>query len=198
VARIGVFGGTFDPPHVGHLLAACDAADVLALDQVLWVPAATQPFKADRPRGTAAEHRVAMVRRTVAGVARFTVERVEVDRGGISFMIDTLGELRRRDAQAEWVLLLGRDAAAGLEQWRAPDQVRAMARVVVLDRSDQGDSASSVDPALERVATRRVDISSTEIRQRVGDGKTIRGFVTDAVADYIAEMGLYRSIDAAS
>jgi nicotinate-nucleotide adenylyltransferase len=194
-----VFGGTFDPPHVGHLLATCDAADALGLDKVLWVPAATQPFKQDRLAGATAEARVAMVRRTIDRVPGFSLDRVEVDRGGVSYTVETLRTLQARDPRAEWVLLLGRDAAASLDRWREPTQVRELARVVVMDREGGGEGPGAVGrPGLEQVATRRVDISSTEIRRRVAAGKTIRGFVTDAVADYIATTGLYGSVVVAS
>jgi nicotinate-nucleotide adenylyltransferase len=191
---IGVFGGTFDPPHVGHLLSACEAAERVGLDRVLWVPAATQPFKQNRVSGASAADRLAMVRRTIAGVPGHALDTLEVDRGGVSYMVDTLRELHARDPDADWVLLLGRDAAAAIDRWREPARLRELARLVVMERAGEVEAGSLVSPRMQVVATRRVDVSSSEIRQRVASGKTIRGFVTDAVADYIATTGLYRLV----
>lgn len=188
--RIGLFGGSFDPPHVGHLLAAVDAREALGLDRVLWIPAATQPLKAGQGPGTPAAHRVAMVRRTVRDTDGHLVDTIEVDRGGLSFMIDTVRALAARDRQAEWVLLLGADAAARLPEWREPAALLALVDLVVLTRATSGPEA--LPAGARALATRRCDVSSTEIRRRVATGRSIRGFVTDGVADYIAEQGLYR------
>jgi nicotinate-nucleotide adenylyltransferase len=189
--RIGIFGGTFDPPHVGHLLAAGDAADALALDRIVLVPAAEQPLK----RGTieaSPEARLEMVRRLAGNDPRFEVDPIEIERGGLSFMVDTLREFRERwreDRELALFLLLGADAAASLPKWREPAAVTALADVVVLVRAD-GDQPSLA--GARRVSTRRVDVSSTEIRARVRAGKSIHGFVPDAVAEYIAGHRLYR------
>lgn len=184
--RIGIFGGTFDPPHVGHLIVAQDAAEALGLDRVLFVPAATQPLKAGQEAAPPAD-RLAMVRLLLGDDPRFAVEAAEVERGGLSYTVDTLRALRRRwpAGTAELVLLLGADAAAQFPQWREPAEVRALAEVVVLSRGDA--------PAGVRVVpTRRVDVSSTEVRERVRAGRPVRALVTDPVAAYIAARGLYR------
>jgi nicotinate-nucleotide adenylyltransferase len=189
--RIGIFGGTFDPPHVGHLLAAGDAAEALALDRIVFVPAAEQPLK----RGTieaSAEARLEMVRRLAGDDARFEVDPVEIERGGLSFMVDTLRAFRERwrdDGDLALFLLLGADAVASLPKWREPDVVTALAEVVTLMRADGGESSPA---GVRRVTTRRVDVSSTEIRARVRAGKSIHGFVPDAVAEYIVGHRLYR------
>ena len=188
--RIGIFGGTFDPPHVGHLLAVSDACEALALDRVILVPAAGQPLKSGREVATAAQ-RLAMVRLLAEGDPRLGVEALEVERGGLSFTVDTLRALRERwpAGTADLVLLLGADAAAQFPQWKDPAAVRALAEVVVLTRGE----AEGVVPAdLRAIATRRVDVSSTEIRERVRAGRPVRGFVTEPVAAYIAQQGLYR------
>jgi nicotinate-nucleotide adenylyltransferase len=188
--RIGILGGTFDPPHVGHLIAAQDAAEALGLDRVLFVPAATQPLKAGREMAPAAD-RVEMVRLMLGNDPRFSVETAEVERGGLSYTVDTLRALRRRwpAGSAELVLLLGADAAAQFPQWKEPSAVRELAEVVVLTR---GDESEPVPSGLRAVPTRRVDVSSTEVRDRVRAGKPVRGLVTDPVAAYIAARGLYR------
>ncbi|MCU0636466.1 MAG: nicotinate-nucleotide adenylyltransferase [Gemmatimonadaceae bacterium] len=191
--RVGVFGGTFDPPHVGHLLAASDAAEALTLDRVVWIPAAQQPFKAGQPAGATAVQRLAMVRRAIAGDPRFLVDAIEVDRGGLSYMVDTLRQLTARDPSAEWYLLLGADAARGLPRWREPEVVQSLARIVVLTRVGEVPYEPVTAHASWRVVTtRRCDVSATEIRARIAAGRSVRGFVTDAVADYIRSVGLYR------
>lgn len=196
--RLGIFGGTFDPPHIGHFLAATDAADLLSLDRVLFIPASVQPLKSGATV-TPATDRLEMTRRLVRGEARFEADPIEVDRGGLSFTVDTLRALRERwkeDPELALFLLIGEDAARSLQKWREPGEVQRLAEVIVLARDEAGESprgdASLPRDAGRRVPSRRVDVSSTEVRQRVKEGKSIRGFVPDAVADYIASAGLYR------
>jgi nicotinate-nucleotide adenylyltransferase len=186
--RIGIFGGTFDPPHVGHLLAASDAYEALALDRVLFVPAAGQPLKSAIVASP--EDRFAMVLALVGDDPRFAVDPIEIERGGLSFTVETLRALRDRwksDSGLALVLLLGADAAATLPQWREPEAVQKLAEVVVLRRGER--CTTMVGRAIE---TRTVDISSTEIRARVGAGRSIRGFVPEPVAAYIEGRRLYR------
>jgi nicotinate-nucleotide adenylyltransferase len=198
--RIGVFGGTFDPPHVGHLLVAADACEHLALDRIVFVPAGTQPLKAGAISADATA-RLAMTRLLIGQDPRFEVDPIEIDRGGLSFMVDTLGALADRWSGAELFLLVGADVLATFDRWRDPAGVRRLATLVVLTRA--GDAAAEVtqdagtDQALvggppRRVGTRRVDVSSTEIRSRVRAGRSIRGFVPESVADFIESAGLYR------
>ena len=202
--RVGILGGSFDPPHVGHLMLAQDVRDALQLDRLLIIPAASQPLKPGSR--TAAAHRMAMSQRCFAGLAKTEVDPIEVDRGGLSFMVDTMAALRQRWPSAELQLVVGQDVVATLMQWREPARLFSMAQLVVLRRagavgndfgSSDGVGASRAVPrhavpegALE-LATRRVDVSSTEVRARVRDGRSIAGFVTDAVAAYIASAGLY-------
>lgn len=186
--RIGIFGGTFDPPHLGHWLAAVDAAEALALDEVIWVPAAQQPLKTGVVSADAA-HRLAMTRLMVQGDKRFRVDAVELERGGLSFTIDTLRIFRERYPDAALFLLVGSDAAASLPKWREPEFIRLLAEIVVLAR---GGAATAYPPGVRVLPTRRVDLSATEIRERVAAGRSIRGFVPDAVASYIAAHGLYQ------
>lgn len=192
--RLALFGGSFDPPHVGHLLVAQDAFERLSLDRIVLVPAATQPLKVGRAVASA-EQRVAMVRLLVEGDARFDVSTVEVDRAGLSFTVDTLTHYAEIYPAAERFLLLGADVLATFAQWRQPERILQLARPVILER--EGDRpptfpAGVDERAVLRLRTRRVDVSSTEIRERVRRGKSIRGFVTDSVAAYIARDGLYR------
>ena len=188
--RLGVYGGSFDPPHLGHLLPVIDAAEQLELDGVRYVPAATQPLKVGRASASPAD-RLAMTERLVRGIPGFSVDPAEIDRPGLSFTVDTLAGLAAAHPGAELFLLLGADAYALFDQWREPARIRALATIVVMVRGDSV-PLPSVGPEVKVLQSRRVDVSSTELRARVRDGRTIRGFVTDAVADYIAEHRLYR------
>jgi nicotinate-nucleotide adenylyltransferase len=193
--RLAIFGGSFDPPHIGHLLAASDACDQLGLEKLIFVPAATQPLKAGRAVANA-EQRMAMVRLAVASDPRFEVSAVEIERGGLSFTVDTLSHFAERYPSAELYLLVGADVMGSFEQWREPERILQLARLVLLERNtgESGKLADGIGKGYEvtRLPTRRVDISSTEIRERVRQNKPIRGFVTDDVAAYIARDGLYR------
>ena len=193
--RLAIFGGSFDPPHVGHLLAAEDALEQLSLDRVVFVPAATQPLKVGRASATA-EQRLAMVRLLVGGDARFEVSTVEVERAGLSFTVDTVNHFAAAYPAAERFLLAGADVLATFAQWREPERILQLARLAVLEREGEGRLPAlpaGIDArAIVRLPTRRVDVSSTEIRERVRSGRPIRGFVTDNVAAYIARDGLYR------
>ena len=210
--RLGIFGGTFDPPHVGHLLAASDAIEHLELDRLVFVPAATQPLKVGRGAAPAT-HRLAMVGLTVGNDPRLETDPVEVDRDGLSYTVDTLRDFARRYPAAERYFLVGADVLASFAQWRDPQTVLDLATLAVLTRRTDGgageatreatrvdeqrhNAASSLVDELARrstrVPTRRIDVSSTEIRDRVRSGRSIHGFVTDTVGEYITAHGLYR------
>ena len=188
--RLGVYGGSFDPPHLGHLLPVIDAAEQLDLDGVRYVPASTQPLKVGGASASPAD-RLAMTERLVEGIPGFSVEPAELDRPGLSYTVDTLAGVSAELPGAELFLLLGSDAYALLDQWREPQRVRSLATIVVMVR-DGAPQIVEAGPGVQVLQSRRVDISSTELRARVRDGRTIRGFVPDAVADYIAEHRLYR------
>jgi nicotinate-nucleotide adenylyltransferase len=191
--RIGVFGGTFDPPHVGHLLVANDAREALALDRLIFVPAGAQPFKVDTPPVASGQDRLEMVRLAVADDANYAVDDAEINRKGLSFTVDTLEHLSERNPAGRLFLLMGEDVLAGFEKWRSPARIRELATLVAVSRS--GLAGSVVDPATSavlRVSTRRVDVSSTEIRERRRTGKSIKGFVPESVERFIDVRGLYR------
>jgi nicotinate-nucleotide adenylyltransferase len=187
--RLGLFGGTFDPPHVGHLLAASDAFEALALDRLTFIPNAVQPLKAGQSGGIVAPapDRLEMVRRLCQGDARFSCDSIEVDRGGLSFTIDTLRAYRGQFPDAALFLLIGEDVVGSLPSWREAEAVRELAELVVLTRG----AAPGSGPE-RRITARRVDVSSTEIRARVRAGLSLTGFVPERVAAYITERGLYR------
>lgn len=203
--RLGLFGGTFDPPHVGHLLAASDAHERLRLDRLVFVPAAQQPLKVGRTVAPAAL-RLQMLRAMLEGDHRFAVDPTEIERSGLSFTVDTLTAYAERHADAERFFLLGADSLATLSSWRDPARILSLARMAVLTRAEADGSVVSTEAvrallrpllgtgALEPIVlgTRRVDVSATEVRARVREGLSIHGFVVDAVARLIEAERLYR------
>lgn len=191
--RIGVFGGTFDPPHIGHLLVANDAREALELDRLIFVPTGAQPFKVDTPPVASGQDRLEMVRLAVADDANYVVDEAEINRKGLSFTVDTLEHLAKKYPGAELFLLLGEDVLAGFEQWRNPGRIRELATLAAVRRA--GAAGSTADPIASgvlTVSTRRVDVSSTEIRERRRAGKSIKGFVPESVERFIDVRGLYR------
>lgn len=186
-------GGSFDPPHVGHLLAAVDASESLELDRLVFVPAAVQPLKVARAIATPAQ-RLEMVRLLIGDDARFAVDPIEAERGGVSFSVDTVAAYADRYPGAERFFLVGADVIASFGSWRDPERIAKLATIVVVRRGEEPAAALSAgsEIAVRHLRTRRVDVSSTEIRARVGAGKSIHGFVPPAVAEYIRSAGLYR------
>jgi nicotinate-nucleotide adenylyltransferase len=185
----GLLGGSFDPVHHGHLIAAERAAEALGLARVLLVPCAQQPLKRRGPVAAPA-HRRAMLALAVGGDPRFAVETLELERSGPSYTVETLRALRQRCPDERYVLLLGADAASDLPRWRSAEEVARLAEVAIVTRP----GAPEVRSPLVRhvVATPAIEISASEIRSRCLAGKSIRYLVPDAVADYIAKEGLYR------
>ena len=189
--RLGIYGGSFDPPHVGHLLTASDACEALALDRLIWVPAGIQPLKVGQALASSAQ-RLAMVHRLVAGDARFEVDPVEIDRDGLSYTVDTVAAYAERFPGAELFLLVGADVLTSFDRWREPERIRQLATLAVLERTVEGEAAPDPPPGSQRLATRRVDVSSTEIRARLAAGLSIHGFVPESVERFIAAERLYR------
>ncbi len=190
--RIGLLGGSFDPPHLGHLLAAGDAHEALALDTLVFIPAAVQPLKAGQV-GASATQRLAMTHLLVGDDARFEVSSVEIDRGGLSYTVDTLRTLAAAWPSAELFWLVGADVLESFAKWKEPAAIMKLATLVVMQRAGGESPNLALLPGHPRLlATRRIDISSTEIRERVRQEKSIRGFVPEAVAAYISAERLYR------
>jgi nicotinate-nucleotide adenylyltransferase len=185
----GLLGGSFDPVHHGHLIAAERAAEALGLAQVLFVPCARQPLKAAGPVA-APEHRRAMLQLALAGHPLFALETLELERPGPSYTVDTLRALHQRSPAERFVLLLGCDAAAELPRWRGAEEVARLAEVAVLTRPGAPEVASAL--VRHAVATPAIEVSASDIRARCLAGKPIRFLVPDAVADYIARNHLYQ------
>lgn len=191
--RIGVFGGTFDPPHVGHLLLAADAREALQLDRLIFIPAGTQPFKLGTPPVASGQDRLEMVRLAVADDANYAVDDAEINRRGLSYTVDTLEHLSERFKGAQLFLLMGQDALAGFPQWRNPERIRELATLAAMERSGTPGPRSEVAAeGVVTVSTRCVDVSSTEIRERRRAKKSIKGFVPESVERFIEARGLYR------
>lgn len=190
--RIGLFGGTFDPPQLAHSALARHARDALPLDEVRWIPTG-QPWQKAHPISDA-RHREAMVALAIAGERGFVLERCELERTGPSYTLHTVHELQQRDPGASWFLLIGTDQYNNLHTWRGwPD----LLRLVTLAVAPRPGVAARPDPAVARVPHQVVPlpamgISATDIRDRVARGESIAGLVSDAVAGYIAQHHLYR------
>ena len=193
---LGVFGGSFNPPHVGHLAVAEACAEAAGLDRVLWVPAATPPHKRGDPALAPPETRLTMVRAAIAGNGRFEASDVEIARGSVSYTVDTLRQLA--DGGADLALVLGGDSLRGFPSWREPDEIARLARLVVYRRPGDGVDAGSLTDRLadrvELVDGPLLDVSSTELRARIAAGRTVRYLVPDAVRGVIEAEGLYRGI----
>jgi nicotinate-nucleotide adenylyltransferase len=193
--RIGILGGTFNPPHVGHLVCAQEARDQLGLDRVVLLPAGIPPHKEvdDEP---GAAHRAEMCRRAAAGADWLDVSSLELERPGASYTVDTLGELHARTPGDELTFIVGGDMALSLPSWRRPADILGLARLGVAERAGaaRAEIAAVLQPFGGRVeffAMPRIDISSTDVRERARAGRPIRWLVPDGVAEYIAEHRLY-------
>jgi nicotinate-nucleotide adenylyltransferase len=189
--RLGIFGGTFDPPHLGHLVIAVNVRHDLALDRVLLV-VANEPWQKVGDRVISpAEDRLAMVEAAVAGVEGLEPSRLEIDRGGPSYTADTLQQLRAVEPGAELFVILGRDAALGVTSWERSDEVGSIASLVVVDRP-----GAPADPLpggfrWRRVEAPRLEVSSTDLRARVLDGRPLEFLLPAGVISCIRERGLY-------
>ena len=199
--RVGIYGGTFNPPHVGHLICAQEALIQLGLDRVTFIPTATPPHK-DVPEDPGAEHRLNMCRAAVEDDPRFDVSDLEVVRAGTSYTLDTLEELNTSATDSDLFLILGGDVAAGLPQWHRPERILELATLAVADRKGTPDAAIAQAlagvPGGERARhfeMPTIDLSSTVIRRRAAAGGSIRYLVPDAVADYIRSHSLYQEIE---
>lgn len=191
--RIGIFGGTFNPPHRGHLLLASMARERCGLDRVLWVPNSRSPFKTGEDLAPAAD-RLAMVRAAAAGDERFAVSEIEIRQGGTSYTVETLRMLREAYPDAAFRLIAGRDQLSGFARWREPEEVVRLAPLIVFPRPgcEQAPVPEGFGKYVEFVEAPGVDLSGTEIRERIRAGRSVRDMVAPAVLEIIAERGLYR------
>jgi nicotinate-nucleotide adenylyltransferase len=198
--RIGVLGGTFDPPHIGHLWLATVAADELGLSRVMLVPAANPPHKRARSISHAAD-RVLMTRLAIANDPRLDVSLVELEREGPSYTVDTLVELQRRQPDVSLVLVMAADSLRQIDSWREPDRILELASWAVGPRAGtRMPSRANLTRRFGEAAARihllgrpALDVSASDIRRRVAAGRAIRYLVPRAVEDLILERRLYQS-----
>jgi nicotinate-nucleotide adenylyltransferase len=192
--RVGLMGGTFDPIHIAHLVLAEQAREQLALDSVLFMPAG-DPWRKTQREITPAAHRLAMTRLAVDGREGFEVEDLEVRRRGPTYTVETLQELRRRyGPESELFLLLGEDALTDLPFWRDPEGIAAQASIVAAPRADfEVPELPFKLGQLLRIEMPVLEISSTDLRSRVQQGRSLRFLVPDPVIEYIDRHGLYNA-----
>jgi nicotinate-nucleotide adenylyltransferase len=188
--RLGVFGGSFDPVHLGHLIVAESAADLLALDSVLFVPARVQPFKIGL-HSASAEDRVAMLRLAIEGNTRFSLDVREIGRDGPSYSVDTLRELHSETPGDELLLLVGADAAWDLPHWHHANRLREYADIFVLSRP--GFEVPEFEMISGSIDVPQINLSASRIRESARDGGSLRYQVPSAVLEYIVSNGLYGS-----
>ena len=205
--RIGIFGGSFDPIHYGHLILAEQCREQVELDKVLFVPAAISPFKSDGPIAND-KQRLEMLSLAIAGHSKFEISSLEIERGGKSFTIDTLTQLKNETPDAELFLLLGEDSLQSFDRWKEPEGICKLATPLVVRRPgqqpiDEGDTVdlsglkNLMNPEqFERanelaVHSRMIEISGTDIRARIGNGKSVRYLLPRAVEKYIETQKLY-------
>ena len=198
MARVGLLGGTFNPPHLGHLVCAQEACVALGLDRVVLVPAGVPPHK-EVEAEPGVEHRIAMCEAAVAGDDRFSVSRADVDRAGPAYTVELLRTVRDESPDDELWFIVGGDMAHSLPAWRNPETVLQLARLAVAEREgvrrdDIAERLAALPGALGRVDffdMPRLDISSSLLRRRAAAGDPLRYLVPDAVAEYIEREGLY-------
>lgn len=203
--RIGIFGGSFDPVHQGHLIVAECCREQARLDRVIFVPTAIQPFKQDRVPA-AGQHRAEMLALAVGGNPAFEVSTVEIDRGGVSYTVDTLAALQATHGSDELFLILGPDALASLPDWRDPARILDLAGVIAVERDGLDDVGAAVQEprlaallgreraqqlAADRVRVPALGIRSSDLRALVKAGQSIRYRTPRAVERFIATHGLY-------
>ena len=188
---LGILGGTFDPPHIGHIAAAVEVRSALHLDRVLLM-VANDPWQktGTRPLSEASD-RLAMVSAAVRGIEGIEASDLEIDRGGVTYSIDTLQFLRATAPDQQLFLIVGSDAASNLHTWHRYEEVPDLATLVIVDRDGDNDAEPPSGWSAVRVSVPRLDISSSELRDRVRSGRPLAPFLDAAVINEIRARGLY-------
>ena len=193
-ARIGIFGGSFNPPHAAHLIVAEFIRDEFDLDRILWIPSYHTPLK--NPEDLAPmEERYEMTRIAISDNDRFDLSDVEIRRGGFSYTVDTLRSLQEKSPEIEFSLIMGTDSFGGISSWREPEEILRRAPLIVYPRKGS-DTVEELHGASGRISIARaplVEISGTMIRERIRHGRSIRYLVPPPVERYLRERRLYLS-----
>ncbi|MCI0706471.1 MAG: nicotinate-nucleotide adenylyltransferase [Ignavibacteriae bacterium] len=193
VARIGLFGGTFDPPHIGHLIIAQQALAQLKLDRVIFVPASTPPHKRKKAF-TKPVDRLKMVRLAVRGAGQFRVTDIEIRRKGVSYTVDTVKEIHRRNKKTELFLIIGSDNFAEFQSWKSYDEILKLAKLAVYARFDKEGKHDLRKRQVHWLQGILLDISSSEIRNAVRRNQSVRHLLPAAVERYIESHKLYHRV----
>ncbi len=191
--KIGVFGGTYNPPHMGHLVAAESVREQLCLDRVFFVPSFINPQKLESEVASG-EHRLEMLRLAIGENAGLDVSDVEIRRGGLSFTVDTLEEFHRQLPAADLHFLVGVDNLPAFNSWKDPERILTLATVVAMTRPgfNAGENPLVSERQMRLCVVPEIGICSTEIRERVRTGRSIRYLVPSSVAEFIRQKGIYR------
>ena len=198
--RIGIFGGTFNPPHLGHMILAMEALEKADLDTVVFMPCATPPHKPDMtiPDG---EHRYNMVKLAIEGIRGFEVSDMEVNAGGKSYTARTLQRLEEICKGAQLCFIVGADSLCDMEKWFCPAEIFKRAEIIVAHRGGMKESELNVaidffrqkyNARITKIPMKAIEMSSTEIRSRIKSEKCVKYMVPDKVIDYINETGIYK------
>jgi len=196
MTRIGIFGGTFDPPHKGHIAIAEQARKQLCLDKIYFVPAYIPPHKlkihlGQKHSSMTAIHRLKMVKLAIKGRKEFKVSTIELKRKGISYTVDTIKNFKRQFPNAELVMIIGADNLAQFQSWKSPETILALASLAVYKRKGFNKYLKNPPITFEQIKGRILQVSSTEIRNRIRKGMSIESLVPECVANYIEQYSLY-------
>jgi nicotinate-nucleotide adenylyltransferase len=192
MAKIGIFGGTFDPIHLGHLITAQSVREIRELEKIIFIPAFISPHKSEI-KTSSAEDRLNMIKLAIDGISFFDYSNIEIEKGGVSFTVDTLKELKKNNDDLEFII--GYDNIFEFNTWKDPDEIMKLAKVIVLKRR------SSHPPQFKDiyynqaifVQTRGIEISATDLRERVKKGQPINFLVPQKVMEYIYKHKLYNN-----
>ena len=196
--QVGVFGGTFDPPHIGHLITAESVCEALTLDCIIWVPAADQPLKTDW-ESSPIECRVEMVQRAIADNPAFSLSLLDAERPGPHYTVDTLRMLAGQMPDTRFTLIIGSDSLRDLPRWDRPQELVELATLAVVNRpgvvydlSELSQQIPGLEQCIKTIDMPQIGLSATDIRQWCAMGRSVRYLVVPAVAEFIEERGLYR------
>ncbi len=196
--KVGVLGGTFDPPHLGHLLLAEQAREQLTLERVLWVPAG-EPWRKEGQAISNAEHRLEMVRLAIAENEAFVLSDAEIARTGPTYTVDTLVAMKAERPDGDVYFIVGQDALQDLPNWRDPERLISLATLAVAGRGDEPPATAALEALVPGLSGSvvwlempRIAVSASEVRTRAAEGRSLRYLTPDAVAAYISKHGLYR------